>query len=211
MSGNTPIWRVRPAEATHGGKPVAWPRLSAAITAGEVGELDEVLAPGEIEWLPVIEHPVAALSLAPPVAVKPREVEEAESDMTPMIDVTFQLLIFFMIAATYTVQKTLDVPGIQPDAEGASTVTMEELERNNIIVKIAADGAVTIQDAVVPLEEVEARIQEAASGAKSSELVLDVHDDAVHDVVVQVLDAAGAAAIEKVLFVSRGPPAASGP
>ena len=30
-------------------------------------------------------------------------------NMTPMIDVTFQLIIFFMITATFVVQKTLDM------------------------------------------------------------------------------------------------------
>ena len=203
MSTAAQVWRVRPAETSGLGRAVAWSRLSGAITAEEVGDLDEVLGPGESAWLPVAEHPVAALSLPTNRRKVFRESEEAESDMTPMIDVTFQLLIFFMIAATYTLQKTLDLPSNKPDEEGASTVTMDELKAENILVKIAADNAVTVQDQVVPVADIERKIRDAVAQMKSAELVLDVDDGAVHDVVVQVLDAAAAAQIEKVLFVSR--------
>jgi hypothetical protein len=151
MSVTTRNWRVRPAESGGSGRAVTWTRLAHAIEQEEVGDLDEVLGPGEAEWRPVCEHPQASecRNTTRRIAI---QSEDAESDMTPMIDVTFQLLIFFMIAATYTVQKTLDLPSLKSNAEGAATVTMEELEQNNIIVKIAADGGVTVQDAAVPLE-----------------------------------------------------------
>jgi biopolymer transport protein ExbD len=196
------LWRVRPAESTGPGRQVSWSRLSTAIGREEVGDLDEVLGPGESQWQTVGEHPIAALEMPSGRRNTLRIHEEADSDMTPMIDVTFQLLIFFMIAATYTLQKTLDLPSNQAD-DGAATVTMEELEKENIVVKIAGDGAVVIQDKAVPLADVEREIRAAVGRMKSAELVLDVDDRALHDVVVQVIDAAAAAQIEKVLFVSR--------
>jgi biopolymer transport protein ExbD len=205
------MWRVRPAGAEHQGRAVPWPRLAQAINGEEVGDLDEVQGPGESKWLPIGEHsraseylPAARRSIIP-------DPEEAESDLTPMIDVTFQLLIFFMIAATYTIQKTLDLPSMKPDPEGAATMTMEELEQNNIMVKIAGDGAVTVQDKLVPLDDVYRSLNQAVSQMRTAELVLDVDDQAVHDVVVKVIDAAGAAQIQKILFVSRVPAAGAPP
>ncbi|NLF72587.1 MAG: biopolymer transporter ExbD [Candidatus Anammoximicrobium sp.] len=200
------IWRVRPAGARDAGRAVNFERLRDAIDEEEIGDLDEVQGPGEARWTTVAEHPVTGPLVPRQRRVVVREEEQAESDLTPMIDVTFQLLIFFMIAATYTIQKTLDLPSAQPAEEAAGAVTMQELERNNIIVAIAADGTVRVNDQMVPHDQLVDRLQEASRQAQHSELVLDVHGQAVHDVVVQVLDAAGAARFEKVLFVSRVKP-----
>ena len=45
--------------------------------------------------------------------------EEEEMDMTPMVDVTFLLLIFFMVTAAFSVQKVIEVPA--PQEQEAST------------------------------------------------------------------------------------------
>jgi biopolymer transport protein ExbD len=123
--------------------------------------------------------------------------------MTPMIDVTFQLVIFFMIAATYTIQKTLDLPKQSPNPDAAGAVTMEQLEQENIIVRVATDGSIVVDDQPTPLDELVSSLGDAKRRRRSAELVLDVDDEVAHDIVVKVIDAAGAANIEKVLFVSH--------
>jgi biopolymer transport protein ExbD len=200
------MWRARPAGARHAGKAVSFERLRDAIDEEDIGDLDEVQGPNETRWTAVGDHPVTGPLVPRQRRVVVREEEQAESDMTPMIDVTFQLLIFFMIAATYTIQKTLDLPSAKPTENSAGAVTMQELERNNIIVDIAADGTVRVGGEVVPQDKLVDQLQEASRQAQHSELVLDVNGQAVHDVVVKVLDAAGAARFEKVLFVSRVKP-----
>ena len=203
MNQPNTLWRVRPAESSHDGRAVSWDRLAAAIARQEVGELDEVRGPRDSQWVTIAEHPRAAEQIPRAARSITLVTEEAESDMTPMIDVTFQLLIFFMIAATYTLQKTLDLPSLKRNAEGAGAVTIEKLKEENILAVINADGGVSIQDKSVPIEGIERALREAGRQLKSAELVLDVDDHAIHDVVVKVIDAAGAAQIEKVLFVSR--------
>lgn len=200
---STASWRLRPAGAEHDGKEVSAARLRQAIEGDEVGELDEVLGPADSAWVTIGEHPTTGTYL--PRARQPsvREVDEAESDMTPMIDVTFQLVIFFMIAATYTIQKTLDLPKQNPNPDAAGAVTMEQLEQENIIVRIATDGSIVVDDQPTPVGDLVSRLRDATRSRRSAELVLDVDDEVAHDVVVKVIDAAGAANIEKVLFVSR--------
>ncbi len=197
------LWRVRPTGVTHQGKAVSFERLSEAIANELVGDLDEVRGPGESGWMPVGEHPQTSAYVPSLRRVVVRREESAESDMTPMIDVTFQLVIFFMIAATYTIQKTLDLPATTPSEESGDVVTMEELEQNNIMVQIAADGTVTVDSEIVATENLVSNLKDAIRQNETAELVLDVDDETVHDVLVGVLDAAGAAQIEKVLFVSR--------
>ena len=59
---------------------------------------------------------------------KPREDEEL--DMTPMVDVTFLLLIFFMVTASFSLQKSIQMPRQQTDAPSTSAKVQdpEQLE-----------------------------------------------------------------------------------
>jgi len=197
------MWRVRQAGADHDGKSVTASRLKQAIEGDEVGDLDEVKGPGESEWLTIGEHAAVGPYLPRTRSSIGREIADAETDMTPMIDVTFQLIIFFMIAATYTIQKTLDLPKQDPNPDAAGAVTMEQLEEENIIVRIAMDGSIAIDDQATNIDDVVSSLRSAKRRRRSAELVLDVDDQTAHDVVVKVIDAAGAANIEKVIFVSR--------
>ena len=59
---------------------------------------------------------------------KPRSKDEAELDITPMIDVTFLLLIFFMVTSTMQAEKDLQVPvakhGVGVDTSDAMIVSV---------------------------------------------------------------------------------------
>ena len=197
------LWRVRKEDSAERGKAIRLSRLSQGIIDGVWSETDEALAPGDTQWRLIGEQPQLAEFVPRKSLFRSRDVEEAEMDMTPMIDVTFQLLIFFMIAATYIVQKTLDMPRPEQNQEGASAITLEELEKNNIMVKVSRDGSITVQKAPVERAKLIDALRQAVKQSDGAELVLDVDDEVDHETVVQVIDAAGAAQIEKVQFVSR--------
>lgn len=196
-------WRVRLEGAGGGGYAVSEAQLFEGIEHGVWSEVDQVRGPGEQTWIAVGDHPVAGEFLPPPQLVPPTEEEDPEGDLTPLIDVIFQLIIFFMIAATYTVQKTLDLPKNEPAEVGARGVAMEQLEKTNVVVRIAADGSISVDGSPAEPNNLVAALQKATSGKANAEVVLDVDDQAVHEAVVQVLDAAGGAQVEKVLFVQR--------
>jgi biopolymer transport protein ExbD len=90
-----------------------------------------------------------------------------------------------------------------------AAVTMEELLQQCMVLKLCADGTVLFQEKPVALDALAGTLRRAIRARSDAELILDVEDEVLHDMVVQVLDAAGAAEIEKVLFVSR-PRAATG-
>ena len=64
---------------------------------------------------------------------------EDDMDLTPMVDVTFLLLIFFMITAAFALQKSIEVPPVQDD-DAAPTQTVDDLEKDSIVVRIDGDN-----------------------------------------------------------------------
>ena len=59
-----------------------------------------------------------------------------EIDMTPMVDVTFLLLIFFMVTAAFSLQKSIQMPRQQTDAPSVNT---EEVEDELDVVEVQVD------------------------------------------------------------------------
>lgn len=200
-----PRWRVRTEDDLGGGQEIDFARLSQGIEDGVWGESDQARGPHDPEWAIIGEHPLLEEFLPSSALLRERDSEEAEMDMTPMIDVTFQLLIFFMIAATYIVQKTMLLPRFEAD-EGPPTVTLSELARDNIVVRVARDRSVTLDGGTTAIGDLTSALIGAIQRRQhaSAELILDVDDDVDHQTVVTVLDAAASADIEQVHFVSRG-------
>ncbi len=219
MATGTGLWRVRGEDATGEGHPIEFPRLVQAVADGVFGEEVQVRGPTDRSWVIVGEHPLLEEHLPRPAILKKRSHENAEMDMTPMIDVTFQLLIFFMITASFIVQKTLDMPRSKTDEQSPpSSTTMSELKEENIVVVVKGGGTITVNDQPVPIDGLTDALKKAAKGRDTVEMVLDVDDNVDHATTVSVLDAAGGAEIERVMFVRHvgadaktGPPAGKPP
>jgi biopolymer transport protein ExbD len=78
--------------------------------------------------------------------------DDAGVDMTPMLDIVFILLIFFIVTATFLDERGMDFTQANSDApigEMAPTIS----------IQIAANGEIAVQGRVVPLSLVEAEVQ----------------------------------------------------
>lgn len=124
-------------------------------------------------------------------------------ELTPLIDVVFLLLIFFMVSTTFREKAVLAVE--LPEAQGA---VVEDAERE-VTVRIAADGAVAVN--AQRLDDGDVETVAAALASTGGERVLVAADAAArHDAVVRVLDAAGRAGLTEVRIVTRRTPAEGG-
>ena len=147
------------------------------------------------------------LEEAPPLDFRRRQDSEAdELDMTPMVDVTFLLLIFFMVTAAYSLQKSISVPAPDQSESATQSQTIEQLEEDDyVIVEIHSDDTVFVNRSMAPSEqELLIRLREAreggpggSSGVGSNLLVL-ANPDSHHETVVMVLDAGNAVGMENV-------------
>ena len=63
-----------------------------------------------------------------------KDSADNEMDMTPMVDVTFLLLIFFMVTAAFSLQKSIEVPPPDQQESAQQARTIEELEEDDDFV-----------------------------------------------------------------------------
>ena len=140
--------------------------------------------------------------------IKKREREETEMDMTPMVDVTFLLLIFFMVTAAFALQKSIEVPKPSSDEESINaipeppqdnpeyvTVRVDEFNTYNVTTVDWEEEAPSVQDLHIHLR----RARDGDStGTVPSKLLVEAHGDALHGRVVAALDAGTATGFEEV-------------
>ncbi|MHC4877657.1 MAG: biopolymer transporter ExbD [Planctomycetota bacterium] len=130
-------------------------------------------------------------------------VDDEEMDLTPMVDVTFLLLIFFMITASFSIQKTLEVPAPDPDEEGASTsISIQEMEETSVTVHIDSRNVMYVDDEPVADPT---RLPDMLRASRMNEVLITSHENALHEMVVKAIDAANEVQMQKIrLGVTRG-------
>ena len=115
------------------------------------------------------------------------KVEEAVN-LTPLIDVVFLLLIFFMVSTTFTRETRLEVT--LPEAESAP----EEFEPEQLSVSVDAEGRYAVNGLVLVDSErqtLKAALIEVTGKDYSRPLVISADAQTPHELVVRVMDVAG--------------------
>ncbi len=112
--------------------------------------------------------------------------EEPELDMTPMLDVVFIMLIFFIVTATFVKEAGIEV--ISPQAE-----TGEEQKRVGILIAINEQGHVWINKRKVDIRAVRVNVERLLAENPQGTVVIQADKEAVFEVLVQVMDQANAA------------------
>lgn len=200
-------WSVR-----HAGSPrwIAGQSTQAVInglSAGQWDPSDEVRADGGGNWEALEAHPdfaEAAAEVEPPRSEPP---DESRLDMNPLIDVSLVLLIFFILTTTYeTIRKVLDMPGASAEkaAVGMTKGRLEEIKKLTIGITARLEGGkavIKVEDQVVAADELVGRLNRLARTTLKKQILLDARG-VEWGTVVQIMDAARAAGIEKTLMVT---------
>ena len=161
---------------------------------------------GAVVTVPAVSEPRRPSTQAEPIKFKRREADSnADIDLTPMIDVVFQLLIFFMVTAAFGLQKSLDLPPSDPDQQSQQAATIEELEQDDdyVVVRVERDSTIWVNDSeAVSEQDLFAKLRQARTPGGSergaNRLLVIAHGGARHERVVQALDAGSAAGMESV-------------
>ncbi|MCA9138299.1 MAG: biopolymer transporter ExbD [Planctomycetales bacterium] len=127
---------------------------------------------------------------------------ESELDMTPMVDVTFLLLIFFMVTASFSLQRALETP--HPNSDLASnTVVIPETLAESLRLHVAQDGSFLLMadDWQKELVGKQSLVSELVSAKRiepnSVELKIQVESEARLQSLVDAMDAATIAGFDR--------------
>jgi biopolymer transport protein ExbD len=123
--------------------------------------------------------------------------EDAGINMTPMIDIVFLLLIFFLTATTFAreeVEMDLKLPearsGVEPD------------RAHPLVVQVLADGRLTFDGREVTLEALRQKLLAAAARNRQQSVLVRGDKHAQFGLGMQVLDACRLAKLGKVDFAA---------
>ena len=126
-----------------------------------------------------------------------QEQEEAEEiNMTPMLDVVFILLIFFIVTASFVKEAGIEVN--RPEA-----ATAVKKERANILVAINDKGDIWINKRRVDVRAVQANIERLKAENPQGTVVIQADKKATTDVLIKVMDSARAAGVYDVSIAAQ--------
>ena len=122
--------------------------------------------------------------------------EEEEINVTPMLDVVFIMLIFFIVTASFVKESGIDVN--RPEAE-----TAEPQNRANILIGIGADGEIWINRRRVEVSSVRANIERLHAENPQGSVVIQADKQARTEKLIAVMDAARQAGVYNVSIAAE--------
>ncbi|WP_018693180.1 ExbD/TolR family protein [Algicola sagamiensis] len=120
-----------------------------------------------------------------------REEEDAGIDMTPMLDIVFIMLIFFIVTTSFVKEAGIDVS--KPKASQS-----KPKKATSIFIAIRKNGDIWMDKREVDIERVAANIERMLAEQPTDTVVLQADKEAIHGRVVKVMDQVKAAGIEKI-------------
>ena len=119
--------------------------------------------------------------------------DEAEINITPMLDIVFIMLIFFIVTTSFVKEKGLEVsrPSSAPPKE-------VQQDKGPIVVKIDSSSLISVKGRVLEPKAMQANLEREKAEKPASPLIVAAHPEADTEALVTILDAARAVGIESV-------------
>jgi biopolymer transport protein ExbD len=203
-------WNARSASTRLLFRNLSFDQLRALVLDGELNETDWVQRDGEATWteigaVPELADAVPAFTFRRGGAVA---AAEEDMDMTPMIDVVFQLLLFFMVISTFQVQKSIGFPDPGDSKKSPNIPVLGQLGRDRIVVSVSAQDELELlhydQSGAAPRsepvkrEDLVRRFEQIGREQRKTSVIIRADDQARHETVVAVIDAANLASMEDI-------------
>ena len=131
-----------------------------------------------------------------------QHTEEVGINLTPLIDVVFLLLIFFMVSTTFTRETQLSID--LPEADG----TVKETSELQIEILVDESGSYRVNGKGLvdnSMRTLQAAIYKISSGDTTLPMVITADADAAHQYVVRAMDAAGQMGFVHLSITTRQP------
>ena len=126
--------------------------------------------------------------------------DNPQLDMTPMIDVVFELIIFFVVTLTQATAKDETVR--LEDGRHGIELTPEELPPTHLIVDVAKNGRISMCDVTITPEELGRRVKERMRRFGEFPVLIRADYRTRHEHIARVMGACTANGIWKISFVA---------
>ena len=125
-----------------------------------------------------------------------KEKDEGQIDITPMLDVVFIMLIFFIVTATFVKEAGIEVN--RPDA-----ATAVKQEKANILVAIGPNNDIWIDRRQIDIRSVRPNIERLHAENPQGSVVIQADKESKTDTLIQVMDAARSAGVFNVSIAAQ--------
>jgi biopolymer transport protein ExbD/biopolymer transport protein TolR len=130
------------------------------------------------------------------VGFKRHLVSEPRVDLTPMIDVVFLLLIFFMISTTF-----VEHPGFKIDLPDSSVQQITH-EGGEVQVYLNEEGKIYFQQQEISLDELAGKLHDYGTVVTNMTFLLMADQEVRHGRVIRLMDVAKSAGFEKLAIAT---------
>ena len=120
-----------------------------------------------------------------------KQDEERSIDLTPLMDIVFIMLIFFIVTTSFIKESGVDIN--RPSAN-----TAERKERGNILIAITANDEVWIDKRQVDIRAVRANVERLKAENPEGSVVIQADKESKNGLLIQVMDQARLAGVTNV-------------
>ena len=124
-----------------------------------------------------------------------KKSDEIELNMSPLIDMIFILLIFFLVTTTFVKESGVEVN--RPIASSA-----KDKEETNLVIGVTEEGEVWIENAPIDMLSVRSRMERFKHENPDGNVVILADKDSLFEVAIEVLDQVRLAQIKDVVFAA---------
>lgn len=118
---------------------------------------------------------------------KAEDEEKADIDLTPMLDVVFIMLIFFIVTASFVNERALDVNVPDPDQTDETPV---DPSNQNILLQVNAADEITLGTTRIDSRAVRSRIAQLHAENPEALVIVRAHNQSSAETYVTIADAA---------------------
>ncbi|MBT1446097.1 biopolymer transporter ExbD [Shewanella sp. JM162201] len=119
------------------------------------------------------------------------EHEEAKVDMTPMLDIIFIMLIFFIVTTSFV--KPMGIDYNKPESSARSSA-----KSDNILISVNKAGIIKMENRQVDIERLTANIERKLAETPGAAVLIQAEGETLHGVVVKVMDEVKTAGVKKI-------------
>tara|TARA_E500000081_G_scaffold13248_1_gene16157 strand:+ start:423 stop:824 length:402 start_codon:yes stop_codon:yes gene_type:complete len=125
-----------------------------------------------------------------------RQTEESGLDLTPMMDIVFIMLIFFIVTTSFVKETGVDIN--RPNAE-----TAERDEKGNILVAITQNNEIWIDKRRIDLKAVRANIERLRIEYPEGSVIIQADKESRSGLLVEAMDQIRLAGVQNISIAAK--------